>query len=392
LDQCRIALGSRSLSCTNNQSDPAPKTSEVPEEKMLEKIAKVVERYEELERQMAEPEVLADYQKLAELAQERSEMESLVRSYREHHSITKELHETRELLEVAEDEEMIAMAEEEIELLTVKLEKLEQRMRALLVPKDHRDEKNVIIEIRAGAGGDEAGIFAADLLRLYLRYAESRGWKTDILGENSTGVGGYKEVILAVKGKGAYSRFKFESGVHRVQRVPITESQGRIHTSTATVAVMPEIQDVEIELDEKDLDITSTFSSGPGGQHMQKNATAVRVVHKPSGIQVKVQSERSLTQNKRLALGIIQARLQEMEDAKQHASVAADRKAQVGTGDRSEKIRTYNYPQGRVTDHRIAFTSYNLPAVMEGELDPFIDALTVADEAAKLAAASNGRE
>jgi peptide chain release factor 1 len=359
---------------------------------MLEKIAKVVERYEELERQMAEPEVLADYQKLAELAQERSEMEPLVRSYREHRSTTKELHETRELLEVAEDEEMIAMAEEEIELLTVKLEELEQRMRALLVPKDHRDEKNVIIEIRAGAGGDEAGIFAADLLRLYLRYAESRGWKTDILGINSTGVGGYKEVILAVKGKGAYSRFKFESGVHRVQRVPITESQGRIHTSTATVAVMPEIQDVEIELDEKDLDITSTFSSGPGGQHMQKNATAVRVVHKPSGIQVKVQSERSLTQNKRLALGIIQARLQEMEDAKQHASVAADRKAQVGTGDRSEKIRTYNYPQGRVTDHRISFTSYNLPAVMEGELDPFIDALTVADEAAKLAAASNGRE
>lgn len=359
---------------------------------MLEKISKVVERYEELERQMAEPEVLADYQKLAELAQERSEMEPLVRSYREHRTITKELHETRELLEVAEDEEMIAMAQEEIELLTVKLEELEQRMRTLLVPKDPRDEKNVIIEIRAGAGGDEAGIFAADLLRLYMRYAENRRWKTDILGENSTGVGGYKEVFLAVKGKGAYSRFKFESGVHRVQRVPITESQGRIHTSTATVAVMPEIQDVEIELDEKDLDITSTFSSGPGGQHMQKNATAVRVVHKPSGIQVKVQSERSLTQNKRLALGIIQARLQEMEEAKQHASVAANRKAQVGTGDRSEKIRTYNYPQGRVTDHRITFTSYNLPAVMEGELDPFIDALTVADEAAKLAAAGNGRE
>lgn len=359
---------------------------------MLEKIAKVVERYEELEHQMAEPEVLADYQKLAELAQERSEMEDLVRSYREHRSVQKELQETRELLEVAEDEEMIAMAEEEIELLTAKLEELEQRMRSLLVPRDPRDAKNVIIEIRAGAGGDEAGIFAADLLRLYMRYAEGRGWKTEILGENSTGVGGYKEVILGVKGKGAYSRFKFESGVHRVQRVPITESQGRIHTSTATIAVMPEIQDVEIELDERDLDITSTFSSGPGGQHMQKNATAVRVVHKPTGIHVKVQSERSMTQNKRLALGIIQARLQEMEEAKQHASVAADRKAQVGTGDRSEKIRTYNYHQGRVTDHRIGYTSYNLPAVMEGELDPFIDALTVADEAAKLAAASNGRE
>lgn len=190
---------------------------------------------------------------------------------------------------------------------------------------------------------------------------------------------------MAVKGKGAYSRFKFESGVHRVQRVPVTESQGRIHTSTATVAVMPEIEDVEITLDERDLEITSTFSSGPGGQHMQKNATAVRVVHKPTGMQVKVQTERSLTQNKRVALGIIQARLQEMEEAKQHASVAADRRSQVGTGDRSEKIRTYNYPQGRVTDHRIGFTSYNLQGVMEGNLDPFIDALTVADESAKLA-------
>jgi peptide chain release factor 1 len=258
------------------------------------------------------------------------------------------------------------------------------------VPKDPRDDKNVFIEIRAGAGGDEAGIFAADLLRLYTRFAENRRWKTDIVGENSTGVGGYKEVILAVKGKGAFSRLKFESGVHRVQRVPITESQGRIHTSTATVAVMPEVDDVEIDLDEKDLEITSTFASGPGGQHMQKNATAVRIVHKPSGIQVKVQSERSLTQNKRVALGIIQARIQEIEEAKQHASLAADRKAQVGTGDRSEKIRTYNYPQGRVTDHRIGYTSYNLPAVMEGELDQFIEALTIADEAEKLAAAENG--
>jgi peptide chain release factor 1 len=287
---------------------------------------------------------------------------------------------------------MITMAQEEIALLTNKQEALEERMKSLLVPKDPRDEKNVIIEIRAGAGGDEAGIFAADLLRLYTRYAESRRWKTEIVGDNSTGVGGYKEVILAVKGKGAFSRFKFESGVHRVQRVPITESQGRIHTSTATVAVMPEIEDVEIELDEKELDITSTFASGPGGQHMQKNATAVRMVHKPTGITVKVQSERSLTQNKRVALGIIQVRLQEIEEAKQHASVAADRKAQVGTGDRSEKIRTYNYPQGRVTDHRIGYTSYNLLAVMDGGLDPFIDALTVADEAAKLAAAGNGRE
>jgi len=356
---------------------------------MLDKIAKVVERYEELERKMTDPEVLADYQKLAELAQERSEMEPLVRNYREYLAISEELEGARELLEADGEEEMTAMAQEEVDLLSVKLETIEGQMRKFLVPKDSRDDKNVIIEIRAGAGGDEAGIFAADLLRVYARYAEARRWKTDILGENSTGVGGYKEVILAIKGKGAFSRLKFESGVHRVQRVPVTESQGRIHTSTATVAVMPEIEDVEIELDEKDLEITATFASGPGGQHMQKNATAVRIVHKPSGIMVKVQSERSLHQNKRVALGIIQARLQDMEDAKQHASVAAHRKAQVGTGDRSEKIRTYNYPQGRVTDHRIGFTSYNLAGVMEGNLDPFIDALTVADEAAKLAAAGD---
>jgi len=280
---------------------------------------------------------------------------------------------------------MVSMAEVEIADLDAKLAELDGQMRSLLVPKDPRDDKNVFIEIRAGAGGDEAGIFAADLLRMYARYSEARRWKTDIVGENSTGVGGYKEVIMNVNGKGAFSRFKFESGVHRVQRVPITESQGRIHTSTATVAVMPEIKDVEINLDEKDLEITSTFASGPGGQHLQKNATAVRVVHKPTGIQIRVQSERSLSQNKRVALGILQARLLDMEQRKQNASRAANRKSQVGTGDRSEKIRTYNYPQGRVTDHRIGLTSYKLVSVMEGDLDEFIDALSIADEAAKLA-------
>jgi peptide chain release factor 1 len=262
-------------------------------------------------------------------------------------------------------------------------------MRRLLVPKDPRDDKNVYIEIRAGAGGDEAGIFASDLLRMYARYAENHNYKTQIMSENSTGVGGYKEVVLLVKGKGAFSRLKFESGVHRVQRVPITESQGRIHTSTATVAVMPEVDDVEITLDERDLEITAEFSSGPGGQHMQKNATAARIVHKPTGIMVKIQTERSLTQNKRLGMAIIQARLQEAEVEKQNAELAADRKAQVGSGDRSEKIRTYNYPQSRVTDHRIGYSSYNLPAVMDGDLDPFIDALIIADEAEKLAAAES---
>jgi peptide chain release factor 1 len=260
---------------------------------MLEKIAKIVERYEELEQKMAEPEVLADYQKLAVLAQERSELAPLVDGYHKHNELSKELEEAQELLNEADDPEMITMVQDEINLLTRGLEELTENMRSLLVPKDPRDDRNVFIEIRAGAGGDEAGIFGADLLRLYVRYAENRGWRTEIVGENRTGVGGYKEVILAVRGKGAYSRLKFESGVHRVQRVPITESQGRIHTSTSTVAVMPEVDDIDIDIDEKDLDITTTFASGPGGQHMQKNATAVRIVHIPSGIKVKVQSERS---------------------------------------------------------------------------------------------------
>lgn len=357
---------------------------------MLDKISQVVTRYEEIDRQMTDPAVLADHVKLTELARERSDLGPLVEAYQEYQRVNQELAEAQEMIELEDDPEMVALAQEEIKPLTQQRERLEKRMRKLLVPKDPRDDKNVFIEIRAGTGGDEAGIFAADLLRMYTRYADRKGWKTFILEENRTGVGGYKEVILSVKGKGAYSRFKFESGVHRVQRVPQTESQGRIHTSAATVAVMPEIKDVDITIDPNDLEITSTFSSGPGGQHMQKNATAARIVHKPTGMFVKIQSERSLTQNKHLGIAIIQARLQEMEEQKQNAAIAADRKSQVGSGDRSEKIRTYNYPQSRVTDHRIGFTSYNLTAVMDGDLDPFIDALTVADEAEKLAAAGEG--
>jgi peptide chain release factor 1 len=356
---------------------------------MLDKITKVVAHYEEIERQMADPQVLSDHVKLTQLAQERAEIAPLVEAYHRHEKFSQEIRDTHELRDLAEDPEMIQLADDEIENLSAKISKLEAQMRGLLVPKDPRDDKNVYLEIRAGAGGDEAGIFGSDLLRMYTRYAERRKWKTQIADENRTGVGGYKEVILLVRGKGAFSRFKFESGVHRVQRVPVTESQGRIHTSTATVAVMPEVDDVEITLDEKDLEITPEFSSGPGGQHMQKNATAARIVHKPTGLMVKIQSERSLTQNKRLGMAIIQARLQDEEEAKQHAELAADRKAQVGSGDRSEKIRTYNYPQSRVTDHRIGMTTYNLPAVMDGDLDPFIDALTVADEAEKMAAVEN---
>ncbi len=354
---------------------------------MLDKIAKVVDHYNAIEQQMSDPAVLTDHLKLTELAQERSELEELVTTYQRHQELAQELADAEELVDLEADPDMVALAGEEVERLTWELEQLEQRMRSLLVPKDPYDDRNVYLEIRAGAGGDEAGIFAADLLRMYGRYAENRGWKTQIVDENSTGVGGYKEVIMAIKGKGAYSRFKFERGVHRVQRVPVTESQGRIHTSTATVAVLPELDDVDITIDARDLEITAEFAAGPGGQHLQKNATAARIIHKPTGLMVKIQSERSLTQNKRLGIAILQARLQEAEEAKQHAAVSADRKSQVGTGDRSEKIRTYNYPQSRVTDHRIGYSNYNLPAVMDGDLDPFIDQLTIADEAEKLAMA-----
>ena len=355
---------------------------------LFDKLDKVVDRYNEIERQMADPDVFADHVRLTELAQERTDMGELVEAYQQYKQLREELAQAEEMSEGEEDEELAAMAADEIDRISHELEQLEGRMRSLLVPKDPRDERNVFIEIRAGTGGDEAGIFAGDLLRMYMRYAEGRRWKTEIVDENETGVGGYKEVIVAVKGKGAYSRLKFESGVHRVQRVPQTESQGRIHTSAATVAVMPELDPVDITLDEKDLQITAEFSSGPGGQHMQKNATAARIVHKPTGMFVKIQSERSLSQNKQVAMAIIQARLEEMEQAKQSSAEAANRKVQVGSGDRSEKIRTYNYPQSRVTDHRVGFTSYNLPVVMDGDLDSFIDALILADEAEKLAAAT----
>lgn len=335
---------------------------------------------------MADPEVLSDHVKIAELAQERSDLQPLVESYRKHKKLKQELAETRDLLDMSDEPEMVSMAEEEIERLEQEIDSLEDRMQFLLVPKDPRDEKNVFIEIRAGAGGDEAAIFAGDLLRMYMRYADSQGWRTEIVNANEIGVGGYKEVVLSVRGRGAFSRFKYESGVHRVQRVPVTESQGRIHTSTATVAVLPEVEEIEVDLDPDDLEITSTFASGPGGQHMQKNATAIRIVHKPTGMTVNVQSERSQTQNRRVALAILQGRLQEIEDEKRHAERAANRRSQVGTGDRSEKIRTYNYPQSRVTDHRINYSTHNLPAVMDGELDQFVERLTIADQTEKLAA------
>ncbi|MBK8434225.1 MAG: peptide chain release factor 1 [Chloroflexi bacterium] len=354
---------------------------------LFQQVAKVVSRFEEIDMQMTNPAVLNNHVRLTELAQERSDIAPLVETYNQYLRAQQELAEAQEMLEMESDRDMMAMAKEEIGRLSTILPDLEHQIKHLLLPKDKRDDKNVFVEIRAGAGGDEAALFAADLLRMYTRYAENKGWKPQIMDENFIGVGGYKEVIFMVRGAGAYSRFKYESGVHRVQRVPATESQGRIHTSTVTVAVMAEVEEVDITLDPNDLEITATFSAGPGGQHMQKNATAARVIHKPSGIMVKIQSERSLSQNKQVAFAVIQARLQEMAEAEQNAEVSADRKSQVGSGERSEKIRTYNYPQSRVTDHRINHSSYNLAGVMDGNLDEFIDQLIVAAEAEKLAAA-----
>ncbi len=357
---------------------------------MLDKLAGIEARYDELERLMADPDVAQDYAKVAEYAQERAELEEIVSTYRSYHALGEELIGARLILNEEQDDELREMAQDEVRQLEVQLSDLEERLRQLLLPRDPRDDRNVIVEIRAGAGGDEAGLFAADLHRMYTRYAEQRGWETEILSANSTGIGGFKEVVFEVAGKGAFSRFKYESGVHRVQRVPVTESQGRIHTSTATVAVLPEADEVEVQIDPSDVEITAYGASGPGGQHMQKNATAIRVVHKPTGMVVTCESERSQTQNKLRALNILRARLYEIEQRKQLEEVDAARRSQVGTGERSEKIRTYNFPQSRVTDHRAGLTLYRLPAVLEGDLDEFIDTLATQEQALKLQAVETG--
>jgi len=347
---------------------------------MLDRLAGIEARYEELNRRMADS-TGGDYSKIAEYAKERASLEEIVGVYRKYRSVLKDLEGARLLLD---DPSMADLAADEVRALDKRQAEMEARLKVLLIPKDPRDEKDVIVEIRAGAGGDEAGIFAADLFRMYTRYAEERGWKTEILSASDTGVGGYKEAIFEVKGKGAYSRLKYESGVHRVQRVPVTESAGRIHTSTATVAVLAEVGEVEIDIPERDIKLDTYRASSAGGQNVQKNATAVRLTHLPTGMVVTCQDERSLTQNRLRAMSILRARLYEMEAAKRQKAEAAERKAQVGTGERSEKIRTYNFPQSRVTDHRIGLSSHNLPAVLDGDLDQFIDELSARDQAEKL--------
>ncbi len=354
---------------------------------MFERLEAVEQRFQELNHLMADPDTAQDYEKIAAYAKERAELEEMVTLYRTYQAITQSLEDTRALVHGESDNEMQAMIAEEIKQLEVEEASLSQQLRQLLLPKDPRDDKDVIMEIRAGAGGDEAGLFAADLFRMYTRYAERQGgWKTEIVSENRTGIGGFKEVIFMIQGKGAFSRLKYERGVHRVQRIPSTESSGRIHTSTVTVAVLPEVDEVEITIDPKDLDISNYGSSGPGGQHMQKNDTAIRIVHKPTGLVVTCENERSLTQNKLRALAVLRARLYEIEQQKQEEALEAARRSQVGTGERSEKIRTYNYPQNRVTDHRIGLNNYNLPGVLEGNLDEFIDALTTDEHTRRLEA------
>ena len=352
---------------------------------LLDKLKGVEARFEELSRLMADPASSEDYGKMVAYAKEFSQLEPLVLAIRQYRAVLDQRRETQAML--AQDD-MRELAEEELAQLNARAEALEQEITVMLLPKDPRDQRDVIIEIRAGAGGDEAGLFAGDLYRMYTRYAERHGWKVELLSFSETGVGGFKEVVFSVKGDGAYSRFKYESGVHRVQRVPSTESQGRIHTSTATVAVMAEVDEIEIDIPEKDIRMDVYRSQGAGGQNVQKNSTAVRLTHLPTGMVVQCQDERSQLQNRIRAMAILRARLYEIELEKQQKAQEQHRRSQVGSGDRSEKIRTYNFPQRRVSDHRINLTVYNLEEVLEGDLDPFINELATREQAELLAEAN----
>ncbi len=349
---------------------------------MLDKLKAIEDRFNDINQQLQETG--DDYLKATELSKERSELEPVIQKANEYRQVLKRIEEARSL-DTNSDEELRALASMELVELLPESDRLEKEIKGMLIPRDPRDQKNVIMEIRAGTGGDEAGLFAADLFRMYNRFSERKGWSLEVLSANETGVGGLKEIVLLIKGSGAYSKLKFESGVHRVQRIPVTESSGRIHTSTITVAVLAEVDDVDINIPDSDIKIDVFKSAGAGGQNVQKNSTAIRITHLPTGIVIACQDERSQLQNKLRAMSILRARLYAIEEEKNQKAVSDSRRSQIGTGERSEKIRTYNFPQSRVTDHRINLSSYNLPSVLDGDLEEFIDELSIQEESDRLA-------
>jgi peptide chain release factor 1 len=352
---------------------------------MFDKLRQIEERYQELNRSLSDPAVIGQPAVYARTAKAAAELAEVVQRFEEYKGVLARISEARHIMAEDSDREMREMAQAEIDELSARQAKLEEELRGLLIPRDPNDQKNVFVEIRAGAGGEEAALFAADLARMYTKYAERQKWKVEVMDRHPTGVGGFKEIILFIQGRGAWSRLKFERGVHRVQRVPVTESAGRIHTSTVTVAVLPEAEDVEVKIDEKDLRVDVYRSSGPGGQGVNTTDSAVRITHIPTGLVVTCQDERSQIKNRAKALRVLKARLLERAQEEQAAAIAADRRSQVGTGERSERIRTYNFPQGRVSDHRIGLTLHRLPDVLEGDLDELIDALAAEEQKQKLA-------
>ena len=352
---------------------------------MFEKLKDIENRYAEVEQALGDPAQISNQQRLMELSKTHAELSPIVSAYQEYHQLESAVEETRLLIESETDAEMVALAQEELDSLTVKQEKLTEELKMLLIPKDPNDEKNVIIEIRAGTGGEEASLFASELFRMYNRYAERQNWKLELLNSNATGLKGFKEVVFSIEGENAYSQLKYEGGIHRVQRIPATEASGRIHTSAATVAVLPEAEELDLAIDEAtELRIDTYRSSGPGGQSVNTTDSAIRITYIPTGLVVTCQDEKSQHKNRSKAMKILRARLQEQKESELNSERAETRRSMVGSGDRSEKIRTYNFPQSRVTDHRIQFSSYQLDAVLDGDLQAFIERLTTADQAEKL--------
>ncbi|UJL45997.1 peptide chain release factor 1 [Virgibacillus sp. NKC19-16] len=351
---------------------------------MLERLQTLEDRYDKLNEMLSDPDIISDTTKLREYSKEQSGLEDVVQAYREYKDVNSQLKDAKEMQEDSLDDEMEEMVKAEITELTQSKEDLEEKMKVLMLPKDPNDDKNVFMEIRGAAGGDEAALFAGDLFRMYSRFAEHHGWKTEVMEASSTGVGGYKEIVFMISGTGAYSKLKYENGAHRVQRVPETESGGRIHTSTATVAILPEAEDVEVDIHEKDIRVDTFASSGPGGQSVNTTMSAVRLTHEPTGVVVSIQDEKSQIKNKEKAMKVLRARIYDMYQQEAQAEYDENRKSAVGTGDRSERIRTYNFPQNRVTDHRIGLTIQRLDQILQGKLEEFIDALLLEEQTKKL--------